>query len=75
MPHKVLLVISVYPGWTKKQGKKIPITRCVTIYEAIKNNEFVKLLDKWMELEDNILIETTQSQKNTHDIHSLVSLY
>jgi hypothetical protein len=38
-------------------------------YTAIKNNEFVKLLDKWMDLEDIILSEVTQSQKNTHDIH------
>ena len=42
---------------------------------AIKNNEFMKFLDKWMDLEDIILSEVTQSQKNTHDIHSLISGY
>jgi hypothetical protein len=44
-------------------------------YIAIKNNEFIKFLGKWMALEDIILSEVTQSQKNPHDIHSLVSGY
>ena len=35
-------------------------------YSAIKNNEFIKFLYKWMDLEDIILSEVTQSQKNTH---------
>jgi hypothetical protein len=42
-------------------------------YSAIKSNEFMKFLDKWMDLEDIILSELTQSQKNTHDIPSLIS--
>jgi hypothetical protein len=33
----------------------------------------MKFLDKWMDQEDIILSEVTQSQKNTHDIHSLIS--
>ena len=44
-------------------------------YSAIKNNEFMKFLDKWMDLEDIILSEVTQSEKNTHDMHSLISGY
>jgi hypothetical protein len=32
---------------------------------AIKNNEFMKYLGKWIDLEDIILSEVTQSQKNT----------
>jgi hypothetical protein len=39
------------------------------------NIEFMKFLDKWIDLEDIILSEVTQSQKNTHDIHSLISGY
>jgi hypothetical protein len=34
-------------------------------YSAIKNNEFMKFLGKWVDLEDIILDEVTQSQKNT----------
>jgi hypothetical protein len=44
-------------------------------YSAIKNNEFMKLLDKWMDLKDIILNEVTQSQKSTRDMHSLISGY
>ena len=32
-------------------------------YSAIKNNEFMKFLGKWMELENITLSEVTQSQK------------
>ena len=44
-------------------------------YSTIKINEFMKFLGKWMYLEDIILSEVTQSQKNTHDMHSLISGY
>jgi hypothetical protein len=44
-------------------------------YSAFKNNEFMKFLGKSMDLEDVILSEVTQSQKNTHDMHSLISRY
>jgi hypothetical protein len=30
---------------------------------------------KWMELENNILIEVTQSQKDMHGIYSVISGY
>jgi hypothetical protein len=41
----------------------------------IKKSEFMKFLGKWMDLEEIILSEITQSQKNTHDMHSLISGY
>jgi hypothetical protein len=44
-------------------------------YSAIKNNELTKFLGKWMDLDDVILSEVFQSQKNTHDMHSLISGY
>ena len=44
-------------------------------YSAIRNNEFIKFLDKWMELENIILREVTQSQKINHGMHSLISGY
>ena len=44
-------------------------------YSAIKNNEFMKFLGKWMYLEDIILSEITQSQKKSLDMHSLISGY
>ena len=42
---------------------------------AIKNNEFMKFLGKWLDLENIILSEVTQSQKNTHGMQSLISVY
>jgi hypothetical protein len=47
----------------------------IEFYSAIKNDEFVKFLDKWMELENIILSEVTESQKNTHGMYSLISGY
>jgi hypothetical protein len=44
-------------------------------YTAMKNNEFMKFLDKWMDLEDSILSEVTPSQKSRHHMHSLISGY
>ena len=44
-------------------------------YSAIKRNEFMKFLGKWMDLEDIILSEVTQSQKNSHNMYSLINGY
>jgi hypothetical protein len=35
----------------------------------------MKFLGKWMDLEGIILSEVTQSQKNTHDMNSLINGY
>jgi hypothetical protein len=37
---------------------------------VIKSNEFMKFLGKWMELQNIILGEVIQTQKNTHGMHS-----
>jgi hypothetical protein len=47
----------------------------VVYYSAFKKNEFMKFLGKWMDLEGIILSEVTQSQKNSHDMYSLISEY
>jgi hypothetical protein len=39
-------------------------------YSAIKKNEFMKFLGKWMDLEGIILSEVTQSQRNSHNMYS-----
>jgi hypothetical protein len=44
-------------------------------YITIKNNEFMKFLDKWMDLDDMFLSEITQSQKKTYILYSLISEY
>jgi hypothetical protein len=57
---------------TEKFIQKILYIYTMQYYSAIKNNEFMKVLGKWMHLEDIILSEVTQSQKHTHDMHSLI---
>jgi hypothetical protein len=44
-------------------------------YSAIKRNEFMKFLGKWLDLEGIILSEVTHSQKNSNDMYSLISGY
>jgi hypothetical protein len=44
-------------------------------YSAIRKNEFTKFLGKWMDLEGIIRSEVTQSERNSHDMHSLISGY
>jgi hypothetical protein len=41
-------------------------------YSTIKSNEFMKFLENWMDLKD-ILSKVNQSQKNIHDMHSLIT--
>jgi hypothetical protein len=44
-------------------------------YSAIKKNGFMKFLAKWMDLEGIILSEVTHSQRNSHNMYSLISGY
>ena len=44
-------------------------------YSAIKNNEFMQFVGKWLELDYIILSELIQSQKNIQEMHSLISRY
>jgi hypothetical protein len=44
-------------------------------YSAVKNDDFMKFAGKWMDLEDIILSEVTQTQKDTHGMYSLISGY
>ena len=55
--------------------KKMWYLYTMEYYSAIRINEFMKFLDKWMELEKITLSEVPQCQKNTHDMHSLINGY
>ena len=44
-------------------------------YSAIKNEDILTFADKWMELENTILSEVTQTQKDMHSMYSLISGY
>jgi hypothetical protein len=60
---------------TEKWIQKMWYIYTMEYCSAIKNNAFMKFLEKWMDLEDIILNEGTQSQKKSHDMHSLISGY
>jgi hypothetical protein len=45
------------------------------VYFSAINNDFMNFTGKWIDLENTILSEITQSQKNIHDMYSLVSRY
>jgi hypothetical protein len=44
-------------------------------YSVIKHEDTMGFAGKWMELEIIILSEVTQTQKDMHDIYSLISGY
>jgi hypothetical protein len=60
---------------TEKCIQKVWYICIVGYYSAIKNNDFMKFLGKWMKLENSLLSEVTQSQKNIHGMHSPISGY
>ena len=42
----------------------------ILYYSVTKTNDFKKFIDKWIELENIILTEVTQLQKNIHGMKS-----
>jgi len=85
----IVALIIIARGWkeprcpsTEEWIQKMWYIYTMEYYSAIKNNDFIKFIGKWMELESIILSEVTQSQKQTnkqtnkkptYDIHSLIS--
>jgi hypothetical protein len=60
---------------TEEWIQKMWYTYTMEYYSAIKKNEFMKFLGKWMDLEGIIMSELTQSQKNSNDMYPLISGY
>jgi hypothetical protein len=44
-------------------------------YSAIKNEDIMDFAGKWIEIQNIILIEITQNQKNMHGMYLLISGY
>jgi hypothetical protein len=73
----------VHPFFQKLERTQMPLNRgmdtenVVHLYNGVllsyEKNEFMKFLGKWMDLEGILLSEVTQSQKNSHDMYSLIS--
>ena len=60
---------------TEKWIQKMWYIYTMEHYSAIKKNEFMKFLGKWLDLKSIILSEVSQSQKNSCDMYSLISGY
>jgi hypothetical protein len=65
----------VHPFVTAPNFVSVTPSYTMEYYSAIKKNEFMKFLGKWMDLEGTFLSEVTQSQKNSHGMYSLISGY
>jgi hypothetical protein len=44
-------------------------------YSAIRNEDILSFAGKWVELENTILSELTQTQKDMHGMYSLINRY
>ena len=60
---------------TKGWIQKLWFIYTMEYYSAIKNEDILSFLGKWMELDIIILSEVTQIQKDMHGIDSIVSGY
>ena len=58
-----------------KRIEKLWFNYTMEYYSAIKNEDILSFLGKWMELDIIILSEVTQIQKDMHGIDSIVSGY
>ena len=46
---------------------------CIKYYSVVKNNDILNFACKWMEIENTILSEVTQTQKDEYGMYSLIS--
>ena len=63
-----------YPT-TEEWIQKMWFIYTMEYYSAIKNEDILSFAGKWMELENIILSEVTQTQKDMHGMYSLISGY
>ena len=60
---------------TKEWIQKMWFIYTMEYYSAIKNKDILRFAGKWMELENTILSEVTQTKKDMHAMHLLISGY
>ena len=52
--------------------KKVWNIYILEYYSAVKNKDFLKFAGKWMEIENTILNEVSQTQIEEHGMYSLI---
>ena len=60
---------------TEEWIKKMWYIYTVEYYSAIKNKDVMKFAGKWIEIENIILSEVRQTQKDTHGMYLHLSRY
>jgi hypothetical protein len=60
---------------TKEWIQKMWFIYTMEYKSAIKNKEILSFAGKWMELENTMLSDVSQTQKNMHGMYSLISEY
>jgi hypothetical protein len=60
---------------TEEWIQKMWFIYTIEYYSAIKNENIMSFAGKWMELENIVLSEETQTQRDIHGMHSLISGY
>ena len=83
--YSIVLIASLFviaKNWKKTQIsfneewiKKMWFVYTVEYYSAFKARDIMTFADKWMKLENIILNVVTQTQKNMHCMHLLISGY
>jgi hypothetical protein len=68
LPTQIVEIIWRWCPSTEEWIQKMWYIYTMEYYSAIKINEFMKFLGKWMDLEGIILSEVTQSQRNSHNM-------
>jgi hypothetical protein len=58
---------------TEEWIQKLWFIYTMEYYSAIKNKNILTFAGKWVELENIILSEVTQTQKDMHAMHSLIN--
>ena len=78
--HRRLIVIArsgkqprcpITEEWIQKMWFIYTMEYC----SAIKNEDILSFTGKWMELENTILSEVTQTQRDVHSMYSLIREY
>jgi hypothetical protein len=60
---------------TEEWIQKVWFIQTMEYYSAIRNKDILTFTGKWMELENIILSEITQTQKDMQSIYSLIGRY
>ena len=57
----------------RRMDKEVVTIYTLEFYSVVKNNDVLNFACKWMEIENTLLSEVTQTQKEEDGMYSLIS--